>query len=204
MRSGEANNKLVVISHGIAGARTSNDYITTRLPAEGFTVAAPTHPDLAGLQSKDPSLDPLVLRPRHLSLTIDHMTDTATEPFEEVIVVGHSFGGYSALRLAGANPTSDGVAQHCDSNPGDEVLCTPAARSRFDRLVGDDANFTDSRVDAALIHGGYWPLTIRRLPSMGSRSWWVRRQREAAGLPSPSMKPTPQSPMPHIFLAELV
>ncbi len=129
----EANGTLVVISHGFSGDRTSHDDLAAMLAASGFTVAAPTHPDMAGLGSNDARLDPLALRPRHLSLTIDHMTQA--EPIDRVVVIGHSVGGYSALRAAGATVSSADLSDHCAANA--EILCSPAAQSRFEQLVAE-------------------------------------------------------------------
>lgn len=157
--TGNDKHTLVVISHGFSGDRTSHDYLAASLAADGFTVTAPTHPDLAGLQSNDDQLDPLVLRPRHLALTIDHMTAEASQPFDKVVVIGHSMGGYGALRLAGASPSGEHVESHCEANPTDDVLCTPAARSRIDQLVSDATDFAGSRVDTIiLLAPAYGPL----------------------------------------------
>jgi len=150
-------NQLVVISHGFSGGRTSHDDLAADLATRGYTVVAPTHPDLAGLESDDKSLDPLALRPRHLSLAIDEI-ETDRPPFESVTVVGHSLGAYSALRLAGAHPsTSELLSEHCDTTD-DQVLCSGRAQSRFAALA-TDGDLADDRVDnIVLLAPGYGPL----------------------------------------------
>ncbi len=150
---------LVVISHGFSGDRTSHSDLALALVGDGYTVAAPTHPDLAGLESDDSTLDPLTLRPRHLSLTIDAMEAEAGQSFDSVTVVGFSMGAYSALRISGAQPVLDGsVDAHCDAN-ADFVLCNDQAASRFETLATSGDDFTDTRVDhIVLLAPGYGPL----------------------------------------------
>ncbi len=161
--AGADRSHLVVISHGYGGDRTSHDYLAKELTQQGYTVIAPTHPDVAGLQSGDPELDPLVLRPRHLSLAIDAAEETSAESFEQVTVLGHSLGGYGALRVAGAEVSVEGVEAHCatSTNDGtkDEVLCTPRARDRFLALAALRSGTGDHRVDQiVLLAPGYGPL----------------------------------------------
>ncbi len=155
----DANGSLIVISHGFSGDRTSYSALAKPLTEEGYTVVAPTHPDLAGLQSNDPALDPLTLRPRHLSLTVDAMESTAGGPFDSVSVIGHSLGGYSALRLAGADPKLDGTLEsHC-AEVDDQVLCSDRATSRFATVAAAGDNFADPRIDhVVLLAPGYGPF----------------------------------------------
>ncbi len=158
--TGTDRSHLVVISHGFAGDRTSHGYLASDLAADGYTVVAPTHPDLAGLESGNPDLDPLVLRPRHIGLAIDAAEQaTSTSAFDQVTVVGHSLGGYSALRTVGLEVSTDGVAAHCAEQPDDEVLCGSRPAGRFDALADRAPAAGDERVDrVVLLAPGYGPL----------------------------------------------
>lgn len=151
-------NELVVISHGYSGRGSSHSHLAEALAERGYTVVASTHPDVAGLESDNPALDPLVLRPRHLSLAIDAVESDNGAAFDSVMVVGHSLGGYSALRLAGAEPQAgELLAAHC-SDVSDRVLCTPRAKSRFE-APGISVDVSDPRVDRiVLLAPGYGPL----------------------------------------------
>ncbi len=148
--------ELVVISHGFSADRTVHATLAQGLVAEGYTVAAPTHPDIAGLESGNPGLDPFVLRPRHLSLTIDAMSET-TE-FDSITLVGHSLGGYSALRMVGADPVvGDGFTDYCD-NTTDALLCSGQIEERIS-AEGVGTDFSDPRVDRiVLLAPGYGPF----------------------------------------------
>ena len=152
-------NELVVISHGFGGDRTSHSDIAEGLATEGYTVAAPTHPDLAGLEAGDPYLDPLTLRPRHLSLTIDELVEQNGGPFQQTSVVGHSLGGYSALRLAGAQPDLDGSLDEYCAETTDELLCNARSQARFATVANNDDDLSDPRVShLVLLAPGYGPL----------------------------------------------
>jgi len=155
----EPSARLVVISHGFDGDRTSHGDLAQRLVSDGFVVAAPTHPDRGGLEDGNPELDPLVLRPRHLQLTIDHIAQANPVPVDDVTVVGHSLGGYSALRLAGATPTEDELEAHCGNHRDDQILCSPSARSRISSLVAGPLTAPEPTVDRmVLLAPGYGPL----------------------------------------------
>ncbi len=151
--------QLVIVSHGFSGDRTSHSDMSQQLVALGYTVAAPTHPDIAGLESGDARLDPLTLRPRHLSLTIDALELEADGGFESVTVVGHSLGGYAGLRLAGAEPVvGTQIESHCDV-ADDHLLCSDASLARFKTLAASGTSFADARVDrVVLLAPGYGPL----------------------------------------------
>lgn len=120
---------LVVISHGFSADRTSHDTLATSLAAAGYTVAAPTHPDMAGLSSNDPPrLDPLI---RRLQRPEGRQSDAVGLDLED----------------------------HCTADTADVVLCGAAARARFEQLVSDPVDATDVRVDAmVLLAPGYGPL----------------------------------------------
>jgi predicted dienelactone hydrolase len=102
---------LVVISHGTGGSPLVYRDLALHLARAGFVVALPAHPGnhrdddrLAGTAAN------LVNRPRHLHLVIDaaFADDVVGGRLSRngVAVVGHSMGGYTALALAGGNPSA--------------------------------------------------------------------------------------------------
>jgi len=102
---------LVVVSHGSGGSHLAYRTLAAHLARRGFVVALPEHPrnnrdddTLAGTDTL------LAERPRQASLAIDRVyADAALGPHllpDTVAVVGHSMGGYTALALAGGEPTA--------------------------------------------------------------------------------------------------
>ena len=102
---------LVVISHVSGGSHLVYRTLAAHLARNGFVVAMPEHPGdnkndnvLAGSAAN------LANRPRHIRLLIDWAF--SSEMFgtclvrDEVAIVGHSMGGYTALAVAGGLPTA--------------------------------------------------------------------------------------------------
>ena len=139
---------LVVLSHGFGANRTFLAYLARHLASYGLTVAAIEHPgsNLAWLASPSPGLarDTLlsaaefVERPRDISFLLDQLAQRNQEPgalqgklnTNQVSVMGHSLGGYTALALAGAELNVEGLRQFCQEriplglSPADWLQCT--------------------------------------------------------------------------------
>jgi len=125
---------LVVISHGNGGTAIIYRTIATHLAKNGYVVAIPEHPGNNRTDnSLEGTLENLVNRPRHIRLTIDAISSDdrfgACVPPDNVAIIGHSMGGYTALAVAGGIPwTKD--RQRVDVVPDPRVralvLLTPA------------------------------------------------------------------------------
>ncbi|MES2205455.1 MAG: alpha/beta fold hydrolase [Pseudomonadota bacterium] len=125
---------LVVISHGNGGSHFIYATICTHLAKQGYIVAMLEHP---GNNYKKNELEwtpqNLSNRPRHIRDTIDAV---AKHPFfirsvqvDNVAVIGHSLGGYTALAVAGGKPWSKEGQQievEADSRVRALVLLAPA------------------------------------------------------------------------------
>ncbi|MDZ4707916.1 MAG: alpha/beta fold hydrolase [Saprospiraceae bacterium] len=126
---------LVLISHGNSGSHLIYRSISIYLAQRGYIVAMPEHygnnrrnNELAN------SIENLQYRPKHISLTIDQLLSDSllgrSVLPEKIGVIGHSFGGYTALALAGGIPwTRSGqqVEIQPDSRVKAIVLMAPAA-----------------------------------------------------------------------------
>lgn len=101
---------LVVISHGQGGTRLGHHDTATALANAGFVVASFNHPgDSFGDDASANDLGIFEARPAHVSRVITHMLEHwsgrhAIDP-QSVGVFGFSRGGYTALALAGAQPS---------------------------------------------------------------------------------------------------
>lgn len=121
---------LIVISHGFGSDRTSYRYLAEHLASQGFAVASLDHPgsnadyvqalfEGASEQISDP--EEFINRPRDISFVLDELTRLAATDstllnqmeLTQVGVVGQSFGGFTALSIAGASFNPDQLKHDC-------------------------------------------------------------------------------------------
>lgn len=132
---------LVVISHGFGANRKAFAYLARHLASHGLTVAALEHPSrninwLASVanSSKPSELLPareFVDRPKDVSFVLNELPRLFPGKIntQQVSVIGHSLGGYTALALAGAELDLQELRQYCKSNipigraPADWLQC---------------------------------------------------------------------------------
>ncbi|MEL6937800.1 MAG: alpha/beta fold hydrolase [Cyanobacteria bacterium J06598_1] len=161
---------IVVISHGLAGDRKGFVTVAEHLASYGYAVAALEHPgsnterlyDLFRGGAQEVS-DPTEFsdRPRDVSYLLDELTrlNEGNGPLANKLdptrvgIIGHSFGGYTALALSGAQLDYDNLKANCDSddfifngaNPSMVLQCT---------ALLDSAQFTedlrDDRIQAVI------------------------------------------------------
>jgi predicted dienelactone hydrolase len=104
---------LIIISHGLGSDRTTFAYIAKHLASHGFAVAVPEHPGSNAKQIQDllngfanqvtPSKE-LLDRPLDIKFLLDYLEANYGRKVDvrHAGVIGQSFGGYTALALAGA------------------------------------------------------------------------------------------------------
>ena len=126
---------LILISHGNGGSPFIYRTISTYLAKKGFIVAMIEHyGNNRNNNELERSVKNLQYRPRHISTTIDHLLADNTfgqHILEDKIgIIGHSFGGYTALAIAGGQVFAQKgkpVATQNDSRIKTLVLMAPAA-----------------------------------------------------------------------------
>ncbi|NOJ71742.1 alpha/beta hydrolase family protein [Paenibacillus alvei] len=133
---------LVLISHGTGSTPFAYRMLAQHLARNGFIVGMPEHPfNNRNDNSLEGTMQNLANRPRHIRMAIDWFFEN--EGFAEkvipndVSVIGHSLGGYTALAAAGGEPTSfphespDGQPQRIEVTPDPRiqslVLLAPAS-----------------------------------------------------------------------------
>ncbi|QLE40217.1 alpha/beta hydrolase [Nostoc sp. C052] len=124
---------VIVLSHGFASVRTDLRYLAEHLASHGYVVAALEHPgsnqantDLA-FQGKTRVMKPqeFLDRPQDISFVLDELeklNQTANHPLQgklatnKAMIIGYSFGGGTALALAGAELQLEHLKQRCQKN----------------------------------------------------------------------------------------
>ncbi len=152
---------LIVISHGLGSDRTTFDYFAQHLAAHGFAVAVPEHPGssasqiqslLTGLDDDVTPPEEFINRPWDISFLLDELERNYAEiDFQNVGVIGQSFGAYTALALAGAKLNLEQLEQSCQNldeswNVSLLLQCLALQLPEEDF----DLNLRDERVTAAI------------------------------------------------------
>ena len=151
---------VVVISHGLGSDRDSFRYLAQQLASYGFAVAVPEHPNsnTEQIRSLLAGRTNVVTEPREFidrPLDIKYLLDVLENRYEnklnlqQVGVVGQSFGGYTALALAGASLNFEQLQQDCgqlDSFLNVSLLL----QCRATELPQKQYNLRDPRIKAAI------------------------------------------------------
>lgn len=165
---GNAEDPLVVISHGFGANRKSLRYLARHLASYGITVAAIEHPgsdvtsvsqasNTANLAQLLPPRE-FIDRPQDISFLLNELAKLNNQPgqlhfklnTEKVTVIGHSLGGYTALALVGGELNLKELRQFCKNSlnigesPGDWLQCSAAS------LSDKKLHLQDARVKSAI------------------------------------------------------
>lgn len=149
---------VVVLSHGFSLSAEWYSPMAEHLASHGFVVVAPEHDEADWAQDV---VHASVARPLDVSLALDHVEDELPyADIDHVAVVGHSYGGFTALAVGGARFDLEGLAERC--GPVEDpfmagFFCTPflegteqlaSTRLLSDVPTGLWPSQRDDRVDA--------------------------------------------------------
>jgi predicted dienelactone hydrolase len=146
---------VIVVSHGAGGMALLHRDLAMALASQGYVVAAPTHPRRQGNDISGVGV--WVGRPKQVSRVIDAVLEDrrlgSHAERERIGVVGHSNGGYTALAVAGAKPSTSAVAVHCREHPDDVRFCASggAATRETTREIGHVPELRDPRVRSIVL-----------------------------------------------------
>jgi len=162
---------VVVISHGLGSNRESFRYFAEHLASQGYAVVAPDHPGsndnyieelLEGTASQVTPAREFADRPLDISAvlnTLEQQQDAGDLPIsldlDQVGIMGQSFGGYTALALAGAAISFTQLSADCsDSDVQDTLNLSLLLQCRALELRTDETETTlslaDERITAAI------------------------------------------------------
>lgn len=142
---------LIVFSHGLLAVREQSTFLTEHLASHGYVVVSADHQyntarDFRASEVYQSGID----RPKDVSLLIDRMTAKSTDPadplhgrlnLERIAVMGHSYGGYTALAVGGASVN------------GREI----ALRRKLPIIPEGDYEFGDARVRVVVAYAPVGP-----------------------------------------------
>ncbi|HIK45931.1 MAG TPA: alpha/beta hydrolase [Leptolyngbyaceae cyanobacterium M65_K2018_010] len=158
---------LVIISHGLGGTRESYAYLANFLATGGVAVAAIEHTGsnaqqlmalLEGLTDAVVADDEFIRRPQDVSQVISALKRTQTPrltlpvrlDMDRIGVVGQSFGGYTALALAGATFDQAKLEEFC---PPSQISLNPSLllQCQAVRLGDPGGRLADPRVRSIFV-----------------------------------------------------
>jgi predicted dienelactone hydrolase len=158
---------VIVISHGLGSEPKTFEYLAKHLASHGFVVAVPEHPGssaaqvqalMAGKSKQVSEPNEFIDRPLDVKYLLDVLQERSqSDPtfrgmldLSQVGVVGQSFGGYTALALAGAKLNFPQLTQSCDPKSNDALNISILLQCQALTLPQRDYDFTDSRVKAII------------------------------------------------------
>ncbi len=155
---------VIVISHGLASDRTTLAYLATHLASHGFAVAVPEHPGsdterlrnlFAGRANTADEPSEFINRPYDVKYLLDRLQALDNEDstyqlnLDQVGVIGQSFGGYTALALAGAPINFPLLEKDCEDRVN-ALNISLLLQCRALELPVTQYNLRDPRVKAAI------------------------------------------------------
>ena len=198
---------LVIFSHGANGMPIASPYLLEHLASWGFVIMAIDHTDSSVNPSPEGNFSAVFTRPQDVSWEIDFAESLSAEngslasmiDADQVAVIGHSFGGETALLAAGAQ-VDFGPGSWCDVYPntllppegGGANLCPSGYAGAIDELAtvaglesapeGLWPSWGDPRVDAIvpLAPGfrdfsaeSFAQMTVPTMVMFGTADKWV-------------------------------
>ena len=159
---------LVVISHGVASSRQTFSYLGEHLASHGFAVAIVEHDDISlskfdGFLSgseRFPEPNNLIDQPLDIKFVLNKLEremqiNKALKNkinVQQTGIIGHSFGGYTALALGGGKLEANLESAKCQRGDYQNVLLdlSSLAECTFNKLSEVDTRLKDSRIKAVI------------------------------------------------------
>lgn len=143
---------VVLMSHGLGGHYRSLAWLASELAKAGAVVVAVNHPNSTVFDFDMQAGLAHWTRPQDLTAALDYvLADPALGPLVDtarISAVGFSYGGWTALSLAGVRGNLAGYIAHCKSAPSGH--CRDIARQGGDLAALDagqwDGNYQDARI----------------------------------------------------------
>ncbi|MBF2063920.1 MAG: alpha/beta hydrolase [Calothrix sp. C42_A2020_038] len=162
-----SNKPVIIFSHGLGSVRTELKYLAEHLASHGYAVVAFEHPGsneaninsaLVGNQSRLMKPQEFLERPKDISFVLDQLdlhNRNSSFPLagklatNNAMIIGYSFGGSTALAVAGAEYQLERLKHRCQENLavvslGEGIQCIAQ------ELPKNNYEFRDARIKQAI------------------------------------------------------
>lgn len=150
---------LIVISHGNWGSRFSQGWLALALVKAGYVVLSPSHPGTVGHDQTVAGRYRLWDRSRDVSFALDAVLKVpkwaALIDADRIGFVGHSFGGWTGVSLAGGRYDPSRQRAFCEAAEKKDAYCEGTLKDDIAAVPAHDArgSFKDARFKAFYIMG---------------------------------------------------
>lgn len=162
---------VVVLSHGWGGNYARMAWLSAGLVSKGAIVVAVNHPSSTTTDLDFDTAFNHWTRAQDLSVALDHvLQNPAFAPMidaSRIYATGFSYGGWTALSLAGVHGSRDGFFDYCNAAGAGSQFCAELAEEGVDITAIDqdryEASYKDSRIIgvAAIDPGLTWGLASK-------------------------------------------
>lgn len=145
---------VVLLSHGMGGSLMSLNWLATGLATRGAVVIAVNHPNGSFRDRRPDKLFDHWTRVQDLQSALDHVLadktlSAAVDP-SRIYAAGFSFGGWTALSIAGVTSKPEGSVGYCAAAGERSRNCTDLIGEGFDLAKLDRAHWTATYKDARI------------------------------------------------------
>jgi predicted dienelactone hydrolase len=165
---------LIVISHGNWGSRFSQGWLALELVKSGYVVLSTSHPGTVGDDQTIAGRYRLWDRSRDVSFALDEVAKNpkwaALIDENRIGFVGHSFGGWTGVSLAGGRYDPAQQRSSCQKAPKKDFYCDGTLKDDIAGVSAQDAgqSFRDARIKAFYIMGsgpgqGFVPDSLKSI-----------------------------------------
>lgn len=158
--------KVALISHGAFGSPIEMNWLGYALASQGWLVAGVAHYGESWVYGKE-TIDPSVLarfwqRPQEVSFTLEQLSKGTlfNQPIDtgNVLMLGHSAGGFTAFAMAGAKLESGKSERYCAlTSAKNDKSCgyntkqnTPLSDAQINKIDDYQATMHDPRIKAVI------------------------------------------------------
>lgn len=146
---------LFVFSHGSGSIPEQSIFMTEYFASHGWIVVAPTHVGNTVAEGFNVTFEVALYRPQDITATLDYIDELPEDDpigrrlTDNVLMSGHSFGGYTTFANAGAEYSIERLRRRCNSNETDSEACEAFQETDSFPQVFDEG-FEDDRIDVAI------------------------------------------------------